>query len=373
MTSVNAPKNNHRNNKTTNSFAWMLLSGMVLLTLAFVVWQVLVLEGVTTAVPSPGLAASSMRVIDRKPGVSHPDEEAQLRSTRVNKKQRPSMIASIFDESPWKAQNEMNAAIRMYESNACEISFYNLTDEELHPRAGDRHMITPPEGGKLSLVCCETTKGNMAMVAHHKWAPIGAAHFIEMVKAKYFDTTVPLMRCMKGFLCQFGINSDPTVTKKFRGNLKDDPNWLPEGKEFRENDLGVMRFAKGYLAYAGGGKNTRGNQFILSLEANGPLAGGSPWEVPWGELVGEESFETLSKIYTGYGDDGPGQGKLGSRGMDEELKKEFPLIDYIDRCVVIDEQEIDGNRKWSRKTLSKISVATILPSSSGTKEQPEGQ
>jgi len=209
------------------------------------------------------------------------------------------------------------------------------------------------------------------MVAHHKWAPIGAAHFIEMVKAKYFDTTVPLMRCRKGFVCQFGINSDPTVTQKFRSSLNDDPNWLPEGKEFRENDRGVLRFAKGYLAYAGGGTNTRGHQFIVSLGANGPLAGGSPWEVPWGEIVGAESFETLSKIYTGYGEDGPGQGTLGERGMDEALRKEFPLIDYINTCVVIDEQEIDGNDE-SGEPLPQIPVA-VGPSKTTTKAKTKGK
>lgn len=61
------------------------------------------------------------------------------------------------------------------------------------------------------------------------------------------------------------------------------------------------------------------------------------YRVPWGELVGEESFETLSKIYTGYGEDGPSQGKLHKNGMNDEMKKEFPKLDYMNKCVVIDE------------------------------------
>jgi hypothetical protein len=32
-----------------------------------------------------------------------------------------------------------------------------------------------------------------------------------------------------------------------------------------------------------------------------PLTGGSPWEVPFAQLVGENSYETLGKLYTGYG------------------------------------------------------------------------
>ena len=42
-------------------------------------------------------------------------------------------------------------------------------------------------------------------------------------------------------------------------SLPDDPNWLPEGKDHRQNDVGVKRFAVGYLAYAGSGKNSRTN------------------------------------------------------------------------------------------------------------------
>jgi hypothetical protein len=79
---------------------------------------------------------------------------------------------------------------------------------------------------------------------------------MNMVTSQYFDSGVPMMRCMKDFLCQFGINSDPTVTKTFKSNIKDDPNWLPEGPKYRENADGVKRFAKGYLAYAGGGENS---------------------------------------------------------------------------------------------------------------------
>jgi hypothetical protein len=104
--------------------------------------------------------------------------------------------------------------------------------------------------------------------------------------------------------------------------------------------LGVKRFAKGYLAYAGAGKNSRSNQLIVALEGNGPLAGGSPWEVPWGELVGEASFETLSKIYTGYGEDGPKQGMLRKNGMTEDMKLVFDKLDYINKCQLLDEADL---------------------------------
>ena len=94
-----------------------------------------------------------------------------------------------------------------------------------------------------------------------------------------------------------------------------------------------------YLAYAGGGPNTRDNQFIVSLDDVETLAGGSPWEVPWGELVGKYSFETFSKVYTGYGEDGPAQGTLWKKGItDNDRRKKFPKMDYITACSVVDQQ-----------------------------------
>jgi cyclophilin family peptidyl-prolyl cis-trans isomerase len=147
------------------------------------------------------------------------------------------------------------------------------------------------------------------------------------------------MRCIKNFLCQFGIAGIPSYNKPYNGKgnlLIDDRNWLPEGPTHRKNALGVKRFSKGYLAYAGGGKNSRSNQFIVALHDNERLGGGSPWEVPWGELVGKESYDTLDKIYTGYGENGPSQARLSREGSSEGVRQEFPNLDYILGCNVID-------------------------------------
>mmetsp|Transcript_36542 Transcript_36542/g.56137 ORF Transcript_36542/g.56137 Transcript_36542/m.56137 type:complete len:161 (-) Transcript_36542:45-527(-) len=160
-----------------------------------------------------------------------------------------------------------------------------------------------------------------------------------MVESGYFSSLVPLMRCVKNFLCQFGLAGDPAFTKKFNANIKDDPQWLPSGPSNRENKAGIKRFQKGYLSYAGGGKDTRNNQLFIALADNGQLGGGSPWEVPIGELVGAQSYATLDKIYTGYGEKGPSQGRLHNEGFSEAVKQEFPLLDYITSCVVLDKTQ----------------------------------
>ena len=89
------------------------------------------------------------------------------------------------------------------------------------------------------------------------------------------------------------------------------------------------------MAYAGGGPNTRDTQLILAFEDSEYLAGGSPWEVPWGQVVGDASYETMSKIYTGYGE-APEQGKIRNRGA-AYIDAEFPLIDYVNSCLVVKE------------------------------------
>ncbi|KAL9183850.1 hypothetical protein ACHAXT_004706 [Thalassiosira profunda] len=219
-------------------------------------------------------------------------------------------------------------------------SLADLTPAELHPQAGpDRHIVTPPADDlSVSLVTCKTTVGYLHILVHPSWAPLGATRFLQMVNEQYFSTKVALMRCIKGFLCQFGIAGDPTRNKPYGGknNLQDDPNWLPEGPTHRHNELGVKRFGKGYFAYAGSGKNSRSNQLIVALKDNEGLGGGSPWEVPWGEAVGKESFETLDKIYTGYGDKGPSQGRLHREGSSKAIAEDFPELDYVLGCEVID-------------------------------------
>jgi cyclophilin family peptidyl-prolyl cis-trans isomerase len=220
-------------------------------------------------------------------------------------------------------------------------SWHDLTEGEQHPIASaERHMVTPPAGGKVTLVCCQTTVGPWNIAIHHKWAPLGAQRFLDMVETDYFNNqNVPFMRCVHNFLCQFGLAGE--ASRQFPGSIHDDPNWLPEGPTHRENSLGVKRFSRGYMAFAGAksANGSRGVQLIVALADNGPLGGGSPWEVPWGEVVGAHSFETLSKIYTGYGEKGPKQGKLHDAGSLPKVKEEFPLLDWIQSCHVIDKVE----------------------------------
>eukprot|EP00590_Aulacoseira_subarctica_P003048 CAMPEP_0172418076 /NCGR_PEP_ID=MMETSP1064-20121228/4596_1 /TAXON_ID=202472 /ORGANISM="Aulacoseira subarctica , Strain CCAP 1002/5" /LENGTH=283 /DNA_ID=CAMNT_0013156797 /DNA_START=158 /DNA_END=1009 /DNA_ORIENTATION=+ len=198
-----------------------------------------------------------------------------------------------------------------------------------------KHIVQPPPS-PITLVCCKTTKGPLSIAVHPNWAPHGADRFLSMVQTWYFSSKVPLFRCLKNFICQFGIAGDPTLNKPYNGNLPDDPNWLPEGPEGRERD-GKFRYSKGYLAYAGAGKNSRSNQLIVALGEDKFLGGGSPWEVPFGEVIGDLSMKTLDTLYTGYGEKGPTQSRVYKEGASAEIAKEFQNLDYVLSCDVVGE------------------------------------
>lgn len=210
------------------------------------------------------------------------------------------------------------------------------------PYPDRRKHIVPPPPGNVTIVCCNTTAGVLNIEVHPSWAPVGAARFLDMVRDNFFQTKVPLFRALRGFLVQFGLAGDPEVHKRYhaKGNLQDDPTWLPLGPRGR-SIAGITRYQKGYLGYAGAGKNSRGTQLIVALANNKFLGGGCPWEVPWGQVFGEESLATLDRIYTGYGEK-VSQGKIMNRGI-AYIEEEFPRVDVITDCRVVRE---DAPWRW---------------------------
>lgn len=248
----------------------------------------------------------------------------------------------------------------------------DLVEEQRNPSVGNRWMVRPPTGGNLHLMCCETTKGSFRVLLHERWAPIGVPHLLEMMRGNYFDTEIPLFRCTDA--CQFGLSANKTLTKEFdRKSIPDDPAWLPIGPEHRySNSSGkdrIKRYPKGVLTHAGGGKNSRGVQFVLTLKPNKFMGGGSPWEVPLGEVVDEFSNVnndnnendgvfvdvSLPDFYTGYGEKGPGQGLLHREGVSQSVREKWPLLDYVLRCSIVDQSIVDDNGKDKSETLSNNS------------------
>ena len=249
---------------------------------------------------------------------------------------------------------------------ACPLSklsiLGDLTEEQRNPVVGNRWMVKPPAGGNLHLMCCDTTKGSFHVLLHEKWAPIGVPHLLQMLEGGYFEAEIPLFRCTDA--CQFGLSSNTTLTKRFGKRIPDDPLWLPTGPDnrFSKGPNPIKRYPKGVLTHAGGGKNSRGVQFVLTLKPNKFMGGGSPWEVPLGEVVEKQDSSSssginqnskndennfvdvsLPDIYTGYGEKGPGQRLLQKEGVSDSVREKWPLLDYVLHCSIVDQVIGEGD------------------------------
>jgi len=183
-----------------------------------------------------------------------------------------------------------------------------------------------------SRVSCATTKGPLVMDMRSDWCPLGTPRFLDMVKSKFFSTRVSLFRAVPGFIVQTGVAGDPAVNAAWqnKGKIMDDAQWMDP-----------PRFMRGYVAFAGSGRNSRTTEFFIAYQHN--RLGRAPWEVPCGHLVGDTSYATMDAFYTGYGDvpafggNAPKQQRIYSEG-NAYLDKDFPKLDYILSCDIIQGQ-----------------------------------
>ena len=92
----------------------------------------------------------------------------------------------------------------------------------------------------------DTTKGKFTIEVTRSLSPNGADRFYNLVHSGYFKD-VAFFRVVSGFMCQFGIHGDPSVSAKWReANITDDP---VKGSNTR-----------GTVTFATGGPNTRTTQ-----------------------------------------------------------------------------------------------------------------
>lgn len=161
----------------------------------------------------------------------------------------------------------------------------------------------------------ETSKGDFVLEIHKDWAPVGVERFHELVTTGYYDNS-KFFRVVPRFVVQFGLAGDPAVTRKYEGsNLKDDP--------VKESN------AKGTISFATAGPNTRTTQVFINLTDNRRLDGMG--FSAFGKVI--EGMEVVESLYSGYGDNGPDQGRVRSMG-NAYIEKSFPNIDGITKASI---------------------------------------
>jgi peptidyl-prolyl cis-trans isomerase A (cyclophilin A) len=166
----------------------------------------------------------------------------------------------------------------------------------------------------------DTSKGSFVVEVHRDWAPFGADRFYNLVKNGFYDNA-RFFRVISGFMVQFGINSDPQVSAKWRrANIQDDP--------VRASNRA------GYITFATAGPNTRTTQVFINFADNRALDGQG--FAPFGQVT--SGMSVVKALYSGYGEgapqgDGPEQGRIQSEG-NKYLISAFPKLDYIKKATV---------------------------------------
>jgi peptidyl-prolyl cis-trans isomerase A (cyclophilin A) len=169
----------------------------------------------------------------------------------------------------------------------------------------------------------QTTKGDVIVLVHRDWSPLGADHFYELTQMRFYDNNA-FFRALPGFVVQWGVNGDPQVDKSWSQiSMKDDPPKV-------SNKVGTVVFAKT------GEPDSRTTQLFINLGDNSSALDSQGF-TPFGEIIG--GMDNVMKLYNGYGEiapngTGPSPAAIADIG-NPYLEEHFPKLDYIKTARVI--------------------------------------
>jgi peptidyl-prolyl cis-trans isomerase A (cyclophilin A) len=208
-------------------------------------------------------------------------------------------------------------------ATSCSYSPFSCRQEAPDPKA------PAPDSFRVAF---ETSKGRFDVMARKSWAPIGVDRLYTLVQSKYFDD-VRFFRVVSGFVAQFGMSGQPTVTKDWeRRCIADEP--------VHHSNL------RGAISFARGGPGTRSTQLFVNLKDNVVLDSLSGFGFPpIAEVV--SGMDVVDSLYSGYGEsaprsgpqygrEGPDQDSIGARG-NAYLNAGWPKLDYVKTARVVQE------------------------------------
>jgi peptidyl-prolyl cis-trans isomerase A (cyclophilin A) len=181
-------------------------------------------------------------------------------------------------------------------------------------------MESAPAQYKVQL---QTTKGEVVILVHRDWSPLGADHYYELTKMGFYDKNA-IFRVIPGFIAQWGINGDSQVNKSWSEiSIKDDPPKVP-------NKTGTVVFAKTSEP------NSRTTQVFVNLADNSATLDPQGF-TPFGEVI--QGMENVMHFYSGYGEgqpggEGPSQAAIADIG-NAYLEEHYPKLDYIKKAQVV--------------------------------------
>jgi len=165
----------------------------------------------------------------------------------------------------------------------------------------------------------------------HDWAPIGAARFMELIEAGFFQG-VYFHRVLKGSLAQFGLPADPAVYETWKNKV------LPEEAG---DEATKITNSRGTLSFASRGEGTRCCQVFINLCHNKSFD--HQGFTPFAEIV--KGMDALDGLFSGYSEvspkgTGPDPERIKQEGANY-LKEAFPKLSCIVATQVLSRAE-DG-------------------------------
>ncbi len=156
----------------------------------------------------------------------------------------------------------------------------------------------------------QTTKGDVLVLVHRDWAPLGADHFYELTKMGFYDGN-RFFRAVPGFIIQWGLNGDPKVNKDWSEiSIRDDAPRV-------SNKVGTVVFAAA-------GPNSRTTQLFINLGDNSASLDPQGF-TPFGEVI--QGMDNVTHFYMDYGEQ-PTQAAIADIGT-PYLEEHFPKLDYV--------------------------------------------
>jgi peptidyl-prolyl cis-trans isomerase A (cyclophilin A) len=132
---------------------------------------------------------------------------------------------------------------------------------------------------------------------------------------------VRFFRVISGFMVQFGISGNPSLSAKWREtNIADD-------KVTQSNK-------RGYITFATAGPNTRTSQVFINFNDNSQLD--RLGFAPFGRVI--SGMDVVDKLNPEYGEGaprgrGPDQGRMQREG-NAYLAKDFSRLDYVKKATI---------------------------------------
>jgi len=199
-----------------------------------------------------------------------------------------------------------------------------MISEEQTPAPEDDAVVADPpatdrniEYIQFNVQLDDATTDAFVVEVHKDWAPLGAARFLELVDASFFDGT-RFFRVIDDFIVQWGISGSPEVTQMWSTN-------------FIQDEPVIESNVEGTLTFAMAGPNTRTTQVFINYVDNIFLddSGFSTF----GKMYTPQDLDVAKKLYAGYGEgapdgNGPDQFQIEAEG-NAYLEADFPLLSYV--------------------------------------------